>query len=91
MIPLPPNPIRKLTLEEATQINVKNQVKNLLTYPWLRELYDAEELKIYGWFYYVESAEFHGWDEKTDQFLPLNDRSLFGRTPVEPLKQQIRL
>jgi carbonic anhydrase len=47
------------------QINVLVQMKNLLTYPYVRERYEREELKILGWHYIIETGEIYNSNDAT--------------------------
>lgn len=46
---------RRIWLTE--QINIQYQLENLMTYPFVEEKFDIGELKIYGWYYIIESGE----------------------------------
>jgi carbonic anhydrase len=47
------------------QVNVLVQMKNLLTFPYIREKYEQGKLAIYGWHYIIETGEvFNYYDEK---------------------------
>lgn len=39
------------------QINIQCQLENLMTYPFVEEKFDLGELKVYGWYYIIESGE----------------------------------
>ncbi|PLX97176.1 MAG: carbonic anhydrase [Desulfuromonas sp.] len=50
------------------QINVLVQMKNLLTYPYIRERYDAGTLDIYGWYYIIETGEIYNFNDEKSVF-----------------------
>lgn len=50
------------------QVNVLVQLKNLLTYPYVREKYEREELKILGWHYIIETGEVYNFNDATQLF-----------------------
>lgn len=50
------------------QINVLVQMKNLLTYPYVRERYERDELKIFGWHYIIETGEIYNFNDATQLF-----------------------
>lgn len=50
------------------QINVLVQMKNLLTYPYVRERYERDELKILGWHYIIETGEIYNFNDATQLF-----------------------
>ncbi|BCR03610.1 carbonic anhydrase [Desulfuromonas versatilis] len=53
------------------QINVLVQMKNLLTYPYIREKYDAGKLNIYGWHYLIETGEIFNFNDEKGVFEPV--------------------
>ncbi|MHB8709555.1 MAG: carbonic anhydrase [Desulfuromonadales bacterium] len=50
------------------QVNVLVQMKNLLTYPYVRERYEREELRILGWHYLIETGEIYTFNDETQLF-----------------------
>ncbi|MCE3047542.1 carbonic anhydrase [Helicobacter kayseriensis] len=50
------------------QINIEVQINNLLTYPFIQEKLDQGELKIFGWYYIIETGEIMNYDLQTKQF-----------------------
>jgi carbonic anhydrase len=44
------------------QVNVVEQMKHLLTFPYIREKYDKKELSIQGWHYIIETGEVYNYD-----------------------------
>jgi carbonic anhydrase len=44
------------------QLNVVEQMKHLLTYPYIREKYDKKQIAIYGWHYIIETGEIYKYD-----------------------------
>lgn len=44
------------------QINVVEQMKHLLSYPLIKEKYTSKELKIYGWYYIIETGEVYNYN-----------------------------
>ncbi|NJC88014.1 MAG: carbonic anhydrase [Desulfuromonas sp.] len=50
------------------QVNVLVQMKNLLTYPYVRERYERGELKILGWHYLIETGEIYNFNDETQLF-----------------------
>ena len=45
-------------------------LKNLLTYPWLRERVEARELHLHGWWFDLESGDLWATDPETGCFMP---------------------
>ncbi|HEX9874822.1 MAG TPA: carbonic anhydrase [Deferrimonas sp.] len=50
------------------QVNILVQMKNLLTYPYVREKYDAGTLNIYGWYYILETGELFNFNDENEVF-----------------------
>lgn len=50
------------------QVNVLVQMRNLLTYPYIRERYEAGELNIYGWYYIIETSEIYNFNDEKEVF-----------------------
>lgn len=50
------------------QINITVQMRNLLTYPYIKERYEKGELNIYGWHYIIETGEVFNYNPDTQQF-----------------------
>lgn len=50
------------------QVNILVQMRNLLTYPYIRERYEAGELNIYGWYYIIETSEIYNFNDEKEIF-----------------------
>ncbi|MGK2905359.1 MAG: carbonic anhydrase [Desulfuromonadales bacterium] len=61
------------------QINILVQMRNLLTYPYVRERYEQGRLNIYGWYYIIETGEIFNFNDQNEIFElvdgPLNQSS----------------
>ena len=55
------------------QVNVLVQMKNLLTYPYVRERYERDELRILGWHYLIETGEIYNFNDATQLFESITD------------------
>ena len=66
----PKNEAMKLWMTE--QLNVKQQLNNLLTYPKVRERVENGSLNLQGWYYIIQSGEIFAYDLDNQAFLPLN-------------------
>ena len=51
--------------------NVINQVRNILTVPFVRPLVEKGELELYGWVYDIASGRVKGLDSTGRRFVPL--------------------
>ncbi|MBN2743032.1 carbonic anhydrase [Breznakibacter xylanolyticus] len=50
------------------QMNVVEQMKHLLSYPFIREKYQKGELKIMGWYYIIETGEIFAYNKSNGSF-----------------------
>jgi carbonic anhydrase len=50
------------------QVNILVQMRNLLTYPYIRERYEAGALNIYGWYYIIETSEIYNFNDEKEIF-----------------------
>ncbi len=50
------------------QINILVQMRNLLTYPYVQERYQQGKLKIFGWYYIIETGEIFNFNDQTEAF-----------------------
>lgn len=50
------------------RLNVINSIENLLTYPNVKDDYDAKKIKIYGWHYIIETGEIFSYDPNFGTF-----------------------
>lgn len=48
--------------------NIVQQVKHLLTYPFIKERYDKGEMKIFGWYYNIGEGEVWNYNHDSEQF-----------------------
>ncbi len=60
------NPEKREWMTE--QINILVQMRNLLTYPYIQERYNARKLNIYGWYYIIETGEIFNFNDQTQLF-----------------------
>lgn len=58
-------------LSRLCQVNVRQQLDNLLTYPWLRRRVEAGKLELVGLYLDLESAKVHILDRSTQTFAPV--------------------
>lgn len=50
------------------QVNILVQMRNLLTFPYIKEKYDAGTLNIYGWHYIIETGELFSFNDEKEVF-----------------------
>lgn len=58
-------------LKIAIKTNVLTQIENLETYPVIRSKMHAGTLKIYAWFYEIETGKIFAYDASKAQFVLL--------------------
>ncbi|MEO8054727.1 MAG: carbonic anhydrase [Acidobacteriota bacterium] len=60
-------------LDRVVDFNVIAQVRNLLTFPFVRPLVERGELELHGWVYDIGSGRVKGLDATGRRFVPLGD------------------
>jgi carbonic anhydrase len=50
--------------------NVVHQLRNLESYPFIRERLENDKLSLHGWVYYLERPEIRYYNPETDSFTP---------------------
>lgn len=50
------------------QVNIVQQMANLLSYPFIKELYINKKLKIHGWYYIIETGEVYSYNKDLGRF-----------------------
>jgi carbonic anhydrase len=50
------------------QVNILVQMRNLLTYPYIRSRYEEGKLNIYGWYYIIETSEIYNFNDEKEVF-----------------------
>lgn len=51
---------------------IQQSLKNLMTFPWVKERVEAGELKLHGWRYNLANSELCVLDEQSGRFSPVN-------------------
>ncbi|MFT7859935.1 MAG: carbonic anhydrase [Sulfurimonas sp.] len=64
---------REDLLRLTEKLSVINQIENILTYPNVKERFEAGKLHIHGWCYDIETGKIEYFNADTYEFLPLND------------------
>ena len=62
----------KLREWEIEQLNVVRQLQNLLTYDFVKEKVEEGKLKLFGWYYIIESGEVYNYNFETKEFELIN-------------------
>lgn len=55
----------------SEQLNVVEQMRHLLTYPYIAERYKNGELKILGWYYIIETGEVYDYQSDIRRFIKI--------------------
>ncbi len=54
------------------QLNIVNQIKNLLTYPFIKERFNEGKLNIYGWYFIIETGDIYNYNFEKGIFEIIN-------------------
>lgn len=66
----PDDPAAREWMTEQT--NVLEQVKHLLTYPYIKDRFQQGKLQIQGWYYIIETGEVFGYNKEKEFFELIN-------------------
>jgi carbonic anhydrase len=69
------NPDEEELLRLTEKFSIITQMDNLITYPYIKEKIDNNELSIHGWYYDIETGKINYYNNQTHQFAPLADLS----------------
>ena len=53
------------------QVNIVHQLRHLLTYPYIREKFQQGTIKLYGWYFLIETGEIFNYNPVTHTFDPV--------------------
>jgi len=53
---------------QTEQLNIVKQLENILTYPFVEERVDNGKLKLYGWYYVIETADVFNYNFDKKEF-----------------------
>lgn len=54
-------------LDRIAKLNVVQQLKHLVAYPFIRSRVERDEIELYGWFYRIESGQILTFDSTTGE------------------------
>lgn len=60
------DPIKREWLTE--QMNIVEQMNHLLTFPYISDLYEKGKIKIFGWYYLIETGEVYNYSKEQSVF-----------------------
>ncbi len=64
---------KKITLEERSEytekMNVVEQLRHLMKYPYIRKRVKEGKLNVMGWYYNIEEGEIYNYDKKKRRFI----------------------
>lgn len=64
-----PQPEGQAALDRMAQLNVVQQLKHLVAYPFIRRLVEKGEIELYGWFYRIEAGQVLTWDKSKGEIV----------------------
>lgn len=53
------------------QLNVIEQMNHLITYPYIKDRYRRNEIRIFGWYYIIETGEVFNYDKDARAFIKI--------------------
>ena len=63
---------KNLSIEErefqTEQLNIVQQLENILTYPFVEERVDSGKIKLYGWYYVIETGDVFNYNFDKKEF-----------------------
>lgn len=62
-----------LQLQTAIELNIKNQMEHLQTYPNIADKLKQNQIRIHGWYYKIETGEVFAYETNTDQFVSIEE------------------
>jgi len=65
------DPVKREWITE--QVNIVRQMANLLSYPFIKEKYEAGKINIFGWYYIIGKGEVYNFNKETSEFELIND------------------
>ena len=68
-----PNASMKEKRDFAEKASAVNQLKNLMTYPLVKERVEAGKLKLKAWHYNIRTGEILAYSEEKNAFIPLEE------------------
>jgi carbonic anhydrase len=76
-----PEEERLRALEQAA---VVTSLRNLMTFPWIRDRAKAGTLKLHGWYFELSEGELLAFDSEANRFAALRDRTRRQRDSLAP-------
>jgi carbonic anhydrase len=61
----------------CAKYSIKNSINNLLTFPWLNDLVNYNDLQIHGWYFDIESGMIQSYNSIQDDFQELGSDIFF--------------
>ena len=62
----------KIRAETIEKLNIIKQLENLMTYPFVKEKVEKNELNLIGWYYIIETGEVYNYNKKAKEFELIN-------------------
>ncbi len=60
-------------IHEVEKASVLNSIENLRTFPWVKNLEELDELKLYGWWFDMEHGALWSYDDHSKTFHPISE------------------
>lgn len=74
-------------LDKLARVNVVTQLENLKQYQVVKDALAQDQLKLWGWFFDIESAQMLVYDENRNEFVDPREKLSSGGIPFAPVLQ----
>ena len=64
---------KEAMLRKAEEMSVKLQLENLLTYPFVQEAIQNNEIELHGWIYNIQTGKISSYDRSQDRFVSIDE------------------
>jgi carbonic anhydrase len=59
---------------QISQINVLEQMERIMSYPYVRERVDKEQLRVHGWWFDIAKADVYCYESSINQFVLIDEK-----------------
>ncbi|NWF85145.1 MAG: hypothetical protein HXY18_15110, partial [Bryobacteraceae bacterium] len=70
-----PQPEGAAALDRIAQLNIVQQLKHLVAYPFIRSRVERHEIQLYGWYYRIEDGRMLTYDDASGEIVEVTPGS----------------